>query len=72
MQELIKQILIKIIGKSSGIWGLIINWLSEQIWKWTDILAGKQIDKFKGKKDAKEIKNAKTDSEINDAFDNLE
>lgn len=72
MQELIKQILIKIIGKSSGIWGLLINWLSEQIWKWTDILAGKQIDKFKGKKDAKEIKNAKTDSEINDAFDNLE
>ena len=70
MKELIKQALIQIIGKSSGVWGLVINYLTDLIYKWADIVIGKEYDKLKGKKQAKEIKNAKTN--INDAFDKLD
>lgn len=71
-KSLIKDLLIKIIGKSTGAYGLLINYLTDFIYKWSDILIGKQIDIFRGKKDAKDIKEAKADSEINDSFDNLE
>ena len=72
MKELIKQALISIVGKSTGVYGLLINYLTDLIWKWSDILVGKQIDKHKGKKDAKEIKDAKADGDITDSFDNLD
>lgn len=72
MKELIKQALISIIGKSTGVYGLLINYLTDFIYKWSDILIGKEIDKLKGKKQAKDIKNAKKPSDITDSFDNLD
>ena len=72
MKELIRQALISIIGKSTGLYGLLINWLTDFIYKWSDIIIGKEVDKYKGKKKAQKVKDAEKPNDITDSFDNID